>query len=360
MSHSQPRALWVAGTRGEVLHLGPLYRALRLPEHDEHARHWFAVLGEQGMATYQAIDFLGLHPDEEFELRYLADDPAIRLHHLMKDIESLVRRHRATHVLFSGFGPTAAAAALVCHGRQCRGLWVRPRDPANLIPRLRWERGLEAVIKALPHSVGVAQAEGFPLAVDGVGCVDGVDSGEFKEVPNRRSGAPLIMIAVTRMLWGMQGVLNQVVCTAAEWARAAPEADWLLMRTLDPRLEGPLNSMPDRPANLLSSPPVPYNEYQRLLVECSAVLTDSCHIAAEFMDRGRAVAALGELPAETRALGEKLMHIGAADLSSEGLLTFLKKSLRESSPPPKAIHTHSNDLLSKVESWLDVPTAQWP
>lgn len=346
MTRSVPRQRarigWYCGTRSEVLRLGPLYQALRAHWPEKEAIHWFAYVGEQGMAGYQAMDFLDVHPTDEYELRYRAEDPAIRLYGLMIDIEENVRRNRISRLVFSGFGPTAAASALVAHGRGSRGLWIRPRDPAGLIPRLRWERGLERVVASLGEAIDVMQAP-EPAKTNQLQ----IDI-EIPAIAGRREGAPLVFIAVTRMLWGMNDVLDQVVDAAATWARETPDADWLIMRSLDPRLEGPLNHLRERPKNLLSTPPLRYPEYLSVLNDACIAFTDSCHIAAEFLDSGKAVVALGEAET-TGAPPARVYDVTPQTLALPKVLAFVGSYL---SPPIKDTPPASS-VLGLPESMVE-------
>jgi hypothetical protein len=243
---------------------------------------------------------------------------------------------------------------LVALGRRTRALWIRPRDPAGLIPRLRWERGLEQVIVSLGEIVRVLQFTGW-LALD--------PSDVAKDAPGtttligRRPEAPLALIAVGRMLWGMQGVFDRLVAAAASWARAIPEADWLVLRTLDPRLEGPLHAMKDRPCNLLSSPPLPYPEWRSLARQARAILTDSPHVAAELADLGCPVVALGETPARQASdpREELLLEITPDELASERLQVFLEGGLRRPLPPTKVRAGTTSEIETLAESvreWL--------
>ena len=108
------RVGWIAGTRGELLLLGPVFRTLcRRDRADRYGRvGWLLCTGEQGMAAYQALDFLGLAADETSPLCHPADDPAIRLTGMLRRTETTMHRRKLTHVIVTGFGPTAAAAAI--------------------------------------------------------------------------------------------------------------------------------------------------------------------------------------------------------------------------------------------------------
>lgn len=291
MKPDRPRVLWLAGTRSDVLRLGPYALHFQSVDAPRERVNWFALTGEQGMAACQAIDDCGLRPDAEVELRHPAEDPTVRLQGLMEDVETLARRYRATHVVFSGCGPTAAAAALVCHGRELHGVWLKPHDPAGLIARLRWERGLSALIGSLGECVQ-------PLETAAAGAIGSAPSGDEagEEPMGRRRGHPLAIVAVTRPAWGLTDLPERLVASLAEWARSAPELDLLFMRSLDARFEGPLKSMGDLPPNLLTAPPVPYRVYSSWLGQAGRVVTDSWAIAAEAMGRGIRVIAMGESP----------------------------------------------------------------
>ncbi|MCL5271158.1 MAG: hypothetical protein M1457_11575, partial [bacterium] len=113
---ARPRIAWIAGTRGEILLLGPLFqhyirRSVRNSRPGEPLS-WLLTTGEHGMAAWQALDLLNLVPDEAGELCHPADEPAVRLGAMLARAEAFVRQRKATHVVFAGFGPTAAGAAL--------------------------------------------------------------------------------------------------------------------------------------------------------------------------------------------------------------------------------------------------------
>lgn len=324
MSGERPRVLWLAGTRNEVMHLAPYFRAFA-GDHDGEGRiDWFAVTGEQGIALYQAMDEFDVRADEEAELRHPAEDPAARLQGLLGSIETVARRRRATHLVFSGTGPTAAAAALVCHGRSSRGIWMKPADPVGLIPRLHWERGLAYVIGALGDSVNVVNP-GFPPVIDsGQPAVQDDDA----DLPKgRRPEAPLVILAVTRAAWGSDDAPERIVAAAARFARESPEVDWLFLRSLDARFEGPLNAVENRPENLLTAPPVPYAVYGNWVGEAQALLTDSCTLAAEGLASGARVAALGELPQGRPDQNDRLMSITPGEIGSPDVRRFLAEAV---------------------------------
>ena len=357
----QPRVAWFAATRSDVLRLVPLYRALAPAPRSRTRPHWFVFTAEQGMAAYQALDYFDFHPDEDCELRRPAEDPTLRLQGLIARIETVIRNRRISHALFTGFGPTATAAAIVCHGRQCRGLWLRPPDPAGLVRRLRWEGGLVSIIGSLAAAVSVLPMP-FPASVGGPDSAPPDSHAPTRSasgpaaIGGRRTDAPLVMICIGRSLWGMHGILERVVAASARWAREMPSVDWLLFRSLDARMEGPLQSMADRPSNLLATTPIPYPQYSDLLARSAAVVTDSPHIAAECMEEERPVAALGELPSpQGESCPGRLIEITPEDLEGEDLRAFLDRAIQGSleRPPAKRSLARPEDrVLQDIQDWL--------
>ena len=106
MKSARPRVVWLAGTRSEALRLGPLYRSLFTRSRAAGPLHGFALTGEQGMAATQAVEEFGIHPNEVFELRHPAEDPAIRLYDgpiggdgpLSNDLKSLFNENRSVEI----------------------------------------------------------------------------------------------------------------------------------------------------------------------------------------------------------------------------------------------------------------------
>lgn len=323
MSVERPRVLWVAGTRGEALRLAPY--ALKFIGRDEPARriHWFVTTGEQAMGLYQALDDCGMRPHAEAELRHPAEDPAARLQGLIGEIETQARRHRTTHLVFTGAGATAAAASLVCLGREARGVWIPPFDPAGLIDRFRWERGLESIVRSLWECVRILDAPKIESRDE-----PAAKPSEAPEQPKgRRPEAPLALVAITRPAWGAGDLPERAVRAMRAWAAGAPDADWLFLRSLDARFEGPIKAMKDRPANFLTAPPVPYAVYEPWLNEARVILTDSWAIAAEGLARGIPVAALGEERGEAAEDKPLLYPVAADEIEGEDVKRFLVDAL---------------------------------
>jgi hypothetical protein len=352
MSRAAARAIWLAGARGEALQLGALHRAIVDPlPRPERDRHVFITTGEQAMPLVQAIDRLGLHPHEAFEPRHPAEDPAIRLHGLMAEIEGEVRRRRADRVIFSGFGATAAAAALVAHARGCRALWVRPPCPLGLHRLQHWESGLTRVVETLADRIDAPPIGRVHDAAPAVAPI------EAPPPRDRRPGAPLVLISVGRAIWGYRGVYARLARTAAHWARAIPETDFLIIRNLDARLEGALDSMPDRPANLLAVPPMPYSEYEALLNEARAVLTDSDYVAAEAQSRAIPLIAMTESPPSAPAPPSiDLRFITDAELDSAETESSLRAALErpaKSISIPRPFFQPSQALIRSAVDWIE-------
>ena len=252
------------------------------------------------MAAYQALDFLGLIPDETAAICHPADEPAIRLKIMIERAEGFIRQRKGTHVIFTGHGPSAAATAIYCHARGCRGLWLRPPDPAGLIPRLRWEAGLEKIIAACSPCVETRDIASAPdwLAYPPLAGQDSTRPLE-EEIPGLRpsgDGRRLALIAVLRRDWGYLDDTTSLLARAAgAWAEALPEVDWVVVSNLNARLEGPMRSLARRPDNLLLTPPLPYPVYRKLIDRARLVVTDGPLIGAEALQRGIEVGSLGDL-----------------------------------------------------------------
>jgi hypothetical protein len=285
--------------------------------------HTFAVTGEQGMATYQALDECRMRPHAEVDLRHPAEDPSARLQGLLGEVESLARRFRSTHLVFTGVGPTAAAAALVCHGRQTRGVWIPPLDEARLIPCLRWERGLESLIRSLSECVDIIQPP--PISIDDE--TEAFPFGAGEQPAGRRAGAPLALLAVARPAWGSTSLPERLARGAAHWATASPDVDWLFLRSLDARFEGPFQALRARPSNLLSAPPVPYAVYSPWLREARVIVTDSWAIASEGLAMGTPLVCLGEDAPRPVEAGDHRLSITPEAIEGNELDAFLKGAL---------------------------------
>lgn len=350
------RVAWIAGMRGQFMLMGQAFKALR-QEQNQPGRptHWMLATGEQGMAAYQAMDALGLIPDESAPLCHPADDLAVRLNLMLERAEAFGRHHKVTHVIFSGYGSTAAGAAVYCHSRGCHGLWLRPPDVAGLIPRLRWEAGLERIINAcapcvktldVPHMPEIAPAE--TEACDPVAEVDGL-----------RPDAPLAIVAVMRRDWGMLDDSTRRLSVAlGALAAQRPDMDWLVISNLNARIEGPLRSLENRPANLLLSPPLPPAIYHGLLARAAVLMTDSPMIASEGLTGGRLIVALADDPAGMEEVnGGRLMPVTIGDLDNlPGGRTFngaLEMALERPRPLALARDPRTGDeILGAVRQWL--------
>ncbi len=351
MNARPQRVAWFAGTRYEAIAVGSLFRHAPRARTEKETSHEFVFTGEQGVAAYQAMDYLGLCPHEEGELRAPSEDTAIRLQGLMETVEQVMRRNRITHAICSGFGPTAAAVALVAHARPCKALWLRPHDPIGFNEAMRWEAGLERIIRAASET-SVVQLPALCRLVSSTGESNIMDR-ESNSL-GLRADAPLAMISVGRQLWGAQGVLNSLVEAVAKWAKNAPQADFLLVRSMDARLEGPYKSMPDRPENFLASAPLPFNVFGALIRRANIIVTDSPHIVADCVDLNRNVIALGERAIAPHECGN-VFTISPGELGSPKLPEYIE-ALRNIAND-KATHGVSENLASytyaAVQRWLD-------
>lgn len=341
MTRATSRMAWYAGTRSEALLLGPQFlqfRARRLgPE-----THRLITTGEQGTQLIQALDAMRLRPDDAMELLAPDDDPAIRLRKLLETIEQDARRHRSTHFIFSGFGPTAAACAMVAHARHCSALWLRPADPCDLIARSRWESGLARMIESL-ECVTVESCTA--LASDAVAASAQV------EIEGRRPDAPFILISVGRAEWGWNGVLGKLVHALAGLAASMPEADVLVLLSMDMRLHAPLRSLENRPQNLLSISPLPPGDYSTLLAKARIMLTDSPHVGADCIARGIPVLALGEIVSKPHIARSGLCKaITPGDLTDLTLNELISGKLAS----PQAAITAPCEMKPSqaIEAWL--------
>lgn len=290
------RISWMAGTRSEILRLGPLFGHFFEPGRGSGPLHRFCFTAEQGTAAYQALDYVGVRPHEEFALRHPAEDAAIRLNGVLGEVEKYLRQTRATHAVFAGWGPTAAASAIVCHARKLRGLWLRPYDPAGLVADQQWERGLDAIVRSLGESVKTIEV-GPPGKGEAAG-EDGVAEVPEPVIAGRRPGAPIALVNTGKLAWAYGRTPEQIVEAARGWATAYPDIDWIFLRSLGAHFEGVYRSMADRPANLLGTPPVPYPEYRALLAGTVFGVSDSPNQIAEFSDAGIPCIAMGEREGE--------------------------------------------------------------
>lgn len=303
------RILWLAGTRGEALHLGSLFKRFHAAERAlgraSRTEHRLLLTGDQGTPAHQALDSLGLEPHEEFELRHPAEDPALRLNGILEGIERASRRGRAHALVFAGAGPTAMAAALVAHARPCRAIRLRPFDPAGLGARMRWEAGHARAIEALVEprdtiEIGCAPIELLEGAVPrggGILVPDFVARASHPCEPtlHGESARPIAIVALGRRQWGWNGMYARLADVVAGWARARPDADFLVVSSLDARQEGPFRSLPDPPPNLVFAPPMGFATWRHLLeTRARVVVTDAAGSAADALARGVGVVAVGE------------------------------------------------------------------
>lgn len=337
----QLRVLWVAGRRGEILLLGPLFQRLGRMTGIKPTS-WFVATGEDGTAAYQALDFINLKPDEVGGICHPADQPAVRLTTLLERVETFMRQRKGQRVIFTGFGPAAAAAAICCHARGNPGLWLRPADPAGLVGRLRWESGLVRIVEACAPVVKIVNLEPAPDWTRLAGAA-GFEKTELEqEIPGLRSNAPRIVWAVLRRDWGMFGDTAARLARALGQAAAArPEIDFVVLSNLNATLERPLTTLKDRPGNLLVTPPLPYPVYMDLMRGCAGVTTDSALIASDAMAIGKPVAALGEVPGESKT---ELIESFTPDDMSGPWLDWFKRAM--SCEPVR-------EASADAEAWLD-------
>jgi UDP-N-acetylglucosamine 2-epimerase len=351
-AQTRARVVWLAGTRGELLSLGPLFLECQRRALPGGPLHWFMVTGEQGMAAQQALDGIGLQPDEIAPLCHPADEPTVRLHSMLERVETFARRRKATHFLFSGFGPTAVASALACHARGDAGLWLRPADPAGVIGRLALESGYARVIEACAPRVtglGLPAPDAMESPTAGRAAERWVPE---EEIEGLRADAPAALISLQRREWGIQqSVTKSLARAAAGWATAHPELDWLVLSNLNAALEGPLRALDPRPANLLIAPPLPYPLWRALLGQARWVLTDSPRMAAEALAAGVATAVLGDLP-PTAAGGAAARQWMPEDLIGDAAVEL--ELGREANPVPvrRAEATTNDGVSHAIEAWL--------
>lgn len=341
----QLRVLWIGGRRGEILLLGPVFQRLARATGVKPAS-WFMGAGEDGTAAYQALDFLGLKPDEVAALCHPADQPAVRLTILLERVETFMRQRKGQRLIFSGCGPAAAAAAMCCHARGNPGLWLRPADPAGLIGRMRWESGLARIVEACAPAVKIVDLEPVPdwTRLAGVGSANQI--GRIcpieQEIPGLRPNSPRILWAVLRRDWGMFGDTSARLARALGQAAAArPEIDFVVLSNLNATLERPLATLKDRPKNVLVAPPVPYPIYMELMRGSAGVTTDSALVASDALALGKPVAALGEDAGGK--IPERVEPFIPADMNGPWT-DWVDRVIREKS---------SSQTLSDPEQWLD-------
>src|SRR5687768_7255017 len=101
---SGQRSAWLAGTRGEALILGPYFKYFCRGPRASGAGWWLST-SEHGMALHQALDWIGVIPDEVAPQCHPAEEPAQRLKIMLERAEAFGRQRKADRILFSGWGP---------------------------------------------------------------------------------------------------------------------------------------------------------------------------------------------------------------------------------------------------------------
>lgn len=286
---AKQRTAWLAGTRGEARLLGSLFTVLTKGPAPVGPAWWLST-SEHGMALHQMLDALGIIPDEIAPQCHPAEEPAQRLALMLERAEAFGRQRKVQRVVFSGWGPTAIGAALYCHARGGGGVWLRPPDPAGLIPRLRWEAGLERTLLALSPAIQVLQLAEPPLADFGEEPID-----LAAEIPGLDARRPVVVIAILRREWGLfDDTVTRAVHALERAARAQSEWQFLTLSLLNALLERPFRTLAAPPENLLLVPPLPPAVFRALLARAGAVLTDSVLLAGEALRQDVPLAALGE------------------------------------------------------------------
>ena len=349
-----PRVAWIAGTRGEILLLTPLMRGLR-ETGDVETSHSLLTTGEHGMAASQALDRVGVIPDETSPVCHPADEPALRLREMLERVEAFLRRRKITHAVFAGSGPTAAAAALMTHARNARGLWLTPPDPVRLAPRLRWEAGLTRVARACAPCVEPYVLEAMPEWLT----ESNAATAPLMEQDALRDDAPLVVVALVRREWGMRDTTpRRLFAALARSASQRPECDWWVVGNLNARMEGPLRALKPWPPNLLATAPLPWGVWRTAMTRARAVLTDSPLIAADARHHDCRVAALGETPpptVEAAAPPPNVLSITPDDLDvprwDAVVDTLLKKPPVTEGDPTLEI----GEVVARVAGWLARP-----
>jgi hypothetical protein len=379
--------LWLAGSRGELLALGPLLQAVRrraVPHPDAGgAIHLLAVTGEQGTALEQALDALGLRPDEAAPLCHPGDEPAARLQQMLGVAEAFARQRKATRVVFMGCGATALGAALACHGRGTPGLWLRPADPDGQLGRLRLEAGNARLIEACAPLVTAWTWPATPLLPEDLPADAPAPpawpmAALEDEIPGLRPATPVALVAANRREWGIKQDVTALLARAtAAWARRHPELDWLILGNLNARMVGPLAALRDRPTNLLAVPPLPYAVYRALLARSRWMLTDSPRMADEARRHGVATALLADAAPESGArrdapgatpiafatpatLEQAPMDGPEAAAGDAELGVPIDASLPTPFAPPPLDPSPLAAALSAVQAWLARPANAFP
>ena len=122
----------------------------------------------------------------------------------------------------------------------------------------------------------------------------------------------------------------------------------LVTRSLDWRLEGPLRSMPDRPPNLLDTPPLPFPMMAGLARGSRVIMTDSAFVAEIGAAYGVPVAALGDFHGARPANSEdRLLCVTPETLDDPSTAAFFRDRL-DASPP--AVVPHPADLSVRAEA----------
>lgn len=347
MKTSVPRIAWIAGTRGEVLQLGPPYRRFqekwRKIERAGLLQHRFIYTSEQGTAGHQALDFLGIAPHAAFELLSPGDDSGVRLQRLLDGLEKELRQHRTSHAIFAGCSASSVAAGLICHSRPCQGIWLKPFDPAELIDRFQWESGNMRILQSLQPTV---------TSIPSWHCTAEAARPFIENRNIEIEKAPSVLILLGRRLWGMRGDFGHFARAIGEWARRFREVQWVVITALDQRLDSPLRTMKDRPPNLVQLAPLPFDAFDSLLANCLAVVTDSHSLASDAVVQGIPSIAVGEM--ESRTEGRPgLLHLVPQDLKEEFVQAFLEDSIaRGAQGPARATQTEPDAFEALIDKIL--------
>jgi hypothetical protein len=311
------RIAWMGGRRGELLMLAPLFSHFRKTFHNQQM-HWLIDAAEDGMASSQAMDYLQLVPDETSDLCHPADETAVRIRMMMDRSESFMRHCKADAAVFGGCGSMALAASICCMARRCRGLWIKPSDPAGVLERFVLESRYQKIIRASFPGSDVMELDYHVPAVTHPDEVRELEP--VVEIPGYRENVPRLLVHVQRKEWNIKGNLSERLArTIAVWARNRPGGDYLVLGNLNACTERPMRIQSENLGNYMIAPPLPYPLYLRLMKECRVVLTDSPLVASEALAHGKPLVVLGELPgaAGGNSPGRGIHHITPDGLGAD-------------------------------------------
>lgn len=320
----QPALLAVLGTRADLFEAAPLLRLLTR-EHRQHRLPFKLEVvssGQESTELEQAWIHCGLRPDKELDSKEHRQADSRLSAELMLRIEAGVRQSKIGAVLVVGASATAWAAAVaawlkqvpVIHlgagqftapGRRPRPEWLHRRQLAD-IASLQLCPDALCAREALERLATIDEDRGDGLwqwpapEVHTVGYGADVLLAEAlaHEAPPDptlaalRPGAPRVTVFLHRREHHAEN-LRPVVDALGRLAETRPEADFLVIDSLQSFICDAWHATLPRLDNLHCVPPLPHPAFVRALADSRLVLTDSAGTAREARMLGRPVAMPG-------------------------------------------------------------------